>query len=152
MEHNGIRQAKSVIVNRNAYSPGRTIICISYTVYDQVVSGHLRSDLNKLRNYLLLDLALRDPTFAFHEEWFEYHDTIFPFLKLYLQLRSIEGICLNRSLNKFSYRFSQVSTVRTRGRRPLLSITYLMSRQQYDPLAVHLPIGQHRVQMYFSSD
>ena len=106
MEHNGIRQAKSVIVNRNAYSPGRTIICISYTVYDQVVSGHLRSDLNKLRNYLLLDLALRDPTFAFHEEWFEYHDTIFPFLKLYLQLRSIEGICLNRSLNKFSYRFS----------------------------------------------
>lgn len=29
MEHNGIRQAKSVIVNRNAYSSGRTLF-----VYD----------------------------------------------------------------------------------------------------------------------
>ena len=90
MEHNGIRQAKSVIVNRNTHSSGRTLL----------TGGQMRSDkeVNILRNYLLLGLALQDPIFSSHEEWFEYHDTIFPFLKLYLLLRSTEGICWNHNL------------------------------------------------------
>ena len=33
MEHNGIRQAKSVIVNRNAYSPGRTLSFVYHIQY-----------------------------------------------------------------------------------------------------------------------